>query len=85
MREDDPRITLKWLTESIDRLLARGRMEWARKLQMKSLTSGAIDSDAAPGTLGKKEKVAKVSIIRVNKARAKRKRDTSRESTDAPK
>ena len=53
MREDDERRTLKWLTESIDRLLARDRMEWARKLQRKSLTSGAIDSDVAPGALGK--------------------------------
>ena len=48
MREYDVRRTLKWLTESIGRLLARGRMEWARKLQRKSLTSGAIDSDAVP-------------------------------------
>jgi hypothetical protein len=48
MREDDSRRTLKWLTESIDRLLARDRMEWARKLQRKSLTSGAIDSDSPP-------------------------------------
>ncbi|MFM7980673.1 MAG: hypothetical protein ACKPKO_15275, partial [Candidatus Fonsibacter sp.] len=27
MREDDPRRTLKWMTESIDILLSRGRME----------------------------------------------------------
>ena len=48
MREDDSRRNLKWLTAGIDRLLARDRMEWARKLQMKSLMSGAIDSDSAP-------------------------------------
>ena len=53
MREDDSRRNLKWLTERIDRLLARDRMAWARKLQRKSLTSGAIDSDAAPGAPGK--------------------------------
>ena len=70
MREDDSRRNLKWLSESIDRLLARDRMEWARKLQRKSLTSGAIDSDAAPGALGKKEKVANVSRKRV-KAKAR--------------
>ena len=56
MREDDNRRNLKWLAESIDRLLARDRMEWARKLQRKSLTSGAIDSDAAPGALGKRKR-----------------------------
>ena len=28
-------------------------MAWARKLERKSLTSGAIDSDVAPGALGK--------------------------------
>ena len=53
MREDDSRRTLKWLTESIDRLLARDRMEWARKLRRKLLTSGAIDSDVVPGAPGK--------------------------------
>ena len=39
----------------IDRLLGRERMEWARKLQRKSLTSGAIDVDAAPGESGGKQ------------------------------
>ncbi|MFM7989970.1 MAG: hypothetical protein ACKPKO_62715, partial [Candidatus Fonsibacter sp.] len=55
MREDDTRRNLKWLTESIDSLLARDRMEWARKLQRKLLTSGAIDADSAPSmpTTGK--------------------------------
>ena len=53
MREDDERRTLAWLTESIDRRLARERMEWARKLQSKSLTSGAIDADSAAGHSGK--------------------------------
>ena len=43
---------LAWLTESIDRLLARGRMEWARKLHRKSLTRGAIDADSTPGQSG---------------------------------
>ena len=33
MREDDSRMTLKWLTESIVPLLARERMVWARQLQ----------------------------------------------------
>ena len=33
-------------------LLARDRMEWTRKLQRKSLTSGAIDADSAPGPSG---------------------------------
>ena len=83
MREDDPRRTLKWLTESIDRLLARDRMEWARKLQRKSLTSGAIDSDAVPGAPGKgkgsKGKQGK------GKGKGKGKRDSSRESPDASK
>ena len=33
MREDESRRTLKRLTENIDCLLARDRMDWARKLQ----------------------------------------------------
>ena len=37
MHEDDDRRALKFLPEGIDRLLARDRMEWARKLQRKSL------------------------------------------------
>ena len=53
MREDDDRRTLKWPTESTDRLLARERMESARKLHKKSLTSGAIDADSVPGQSGK--------------------------------
>ncbi|MFM7980579.1 MAG: hypothetical protein ACKPKO_14800, partial [Candidatus Fonsibacter sp.] len=53
MREDEPRRTLKWMTESIDRLLSRDRMEWARKLQRKSHLSGAIDAEAAPSTFDK--------------------------------
>ena len=40
------------LTESIDRRLARDRMEWARKLQRKSLTNGAIDVDSTLGPSG---------------------------------
>ena len=48
-REDDPRRNIKWLTESIDRILSRDRMEQARKLQRKLFTSGAIDADSAPG------------------------------------
>ena len=54
MREDDDRRAFKWLVESIYRLLARGRMEWARKLQKKSLTSGAIDADSVPGQSGER-------------------------------
>ena len=52
MREDDDRRCLKWLTESIGRLLARDRLEWARKLQRKSLTSGAVNADWKPGPSG---------------------------------
>ena len=48
-REDEERRNLTWLTDSIDRMLARDRMEWARKLQRKTLTSGAIDADSVPG------------------------------------
>ena len=81
MREDDTRRTLKWLTESINRLFARDRMEWAQKLQRKSLTSGAIDPDVVPGAPGKgkggKGKKGK------GKGKGKGKRDSSRESFDA--
>ena len=56
-REDDTRRNLMWLTENIDRSLARDRMEWARKLQRKSLTSVAIDSDSAPSAPGTKKVV----------------------------
>ena len=83
MREDETRRTLKWLTEIIGRLLARDRMEWAQKLQRKSLTSGAIDSDVAPGALAKKRAV-KVIKVRVQE-KGKDKRDSSRDSLDAPK
>ena len=48
MREDDDRRTLKLIASWQEK-----RMEWARKLQKKSLTSGAIDADSAPGQSGK--------------------------------
>ena len=41
MREDDPQNNLKWLTESIDRLLQRERVLSARALQTKRIQSGA--------------------------------------------
>ncbi|MFM7978541.1 MAG: hypothetical protein ACKPKO_04430, partial [Candidatus Fonsibacter sp.] len=50
---DDPRRTIKWLTDSIDRILSRDRMEWARRLQRKSLLSGAFDADVATPGKGK--------------------------------
>jgi len=58
-------------------------MEWARKLQRKSLTSGAIDLDAVPGAPGK-GKGGKGKKVRV-KGKGKGKRDSSRESLDASK
>ena len=74
---------MKWLAESIDRLLARDRMERARKRQRKSLTSGAIDSDVVPGAPGKgkggKGKQGK------GKGKGQGKLDYMRESPDAPK
>ena len=56
MREGVPRRTIRWLTDSIDRILSRDRMEWARKLQRKSLLSGSIDADVATPGKGKKGK-----------------------------
>ena len=56
MREEDDRRALQWLTESIERFLARRRMEWARKLQKKSLRNGAIDTDSTPGQSGKRQR-----------------------------
>ena len=56
MRGDDPSNNLKWLTDSIDRLLQRERMLSARALQTKRIQTGAsltteqshANSDAAP-------------------------------------
>ena len=87
MREDDSRRTLKWLTEGIDRLLARERMEWARQLQKKSLTSGAIDADSAAGHSGKGTGGGKKGKGKA-KARVKAgrgKRDQSRDSSGSNK
>ncbi|MFM7989977.1 MAG: hypothetical protein ACKPKO_62750, partial [Candidatus Fonsibacter sp.] len=83
MREDDERITLKWLTDSIDRLLAQYRMEWARKLKIKSLTSGAIDADSALGAPGK-GKGGKGKCNNKGKGKGKGKIYTSREPSNAP-
>ena len=52
MREDDPSIALTWFTKSIDRLVARDRIERARKLHMKSLTNGNIDVESALSVAG---------------------------------
>ena len=41
MRDDDPNKNLKWLTDSIDRLLQRERMLSARALQTKRIQTGA--------------------------------------------
>ena len=49
MRKDDDQRELQRLTQNNDRRLARYRMEWARKLQRKSFTSGATDVDSTPG------------------------------------
>ena len=59
-------------------------MEWARKLQRKSLASGAIDSDVVPGALGK-GKGGNTSKKGKGKGKGKGKRDSSRESPDASK
>ena len=88
MREDDDRRTLKWLTEGTDRLLARERTEWARKLQKKSLTSGAIDADSVPGQPGAgkgggKKGKGKGKGKGMGKGRGQR--DQSRESTGSTK
>ena len=48
----DPRGSLKWLNDCIDRLLSRARMEWSRFVQRKLLKSGAIDVDATLGQSG---------------------------------
>ena len=56
MRDDDANKKLKWLTDSIDRLLQRERMLSARALQTKRIQSGASlttdqshsNSNAAP-------------------------------------
>ena len=56
MRDDDANTKLKWLTDSIDRLLQRERMLSARALQTKRIQSGASlttdqshsNSNAAP-------------------------------------
>ncbi|MFM7985696.1 MAG: hypothetical protein ACKPKO_40925, partial [Candidatus Fonsibacter sp.] len=86
MREDDPQRTLKLMTESIDRLLSRDRMEWARKLQRKSLLSGAIDAEAAPSTFdkgtskGKSKGKGKLQ----SKDKPQVKRDSSRDPNTTP-
>ena len=88
MREDDDRITLKCQRECMDRLLARDRMEWARTLHKKSLTSGAIDADSAPGHSGKGKgggKKGKGKGQAKGKGKRRGKRDQSRESSGSNK
>ena len=46
VREDHPDSCLNMLTDSVDRLLVSERAEWARALQRRQLTSGAIDAEA---------------------------------------
>jgi len=41
-----------WLTDSIDLLFGGERMDWARTLQHKSFTSGAMDAGASPSKGG---------------------------------
>ena len=86
MREDDPRRTLKWMTESIDRLLSRDRMEWARQLQRKSRLSGTIDSEAAPSTFdkGKSKGKSKGKGKSKSKGKTQAKRDSSRDPSTPP-
>ncbi len=84
MREYDDRRTLKWLTESIGRPLAMDRAEWARQLQRKSLTSGAIDVDLVLGAPSK-GKGGKGRGKNKGKGTGKGKRDSSRDSSNSPK
>jgi len=49
-RDDDPQRMLKWLTESVERVIARERMLKAREEQKRLLAKpGAALNDAAPG------------------------------------
>ena len=48
MRDDNPDPNLKWLTDWIDPVLQRQRMERARTLQNKLINNGVVDTDAAP-------------------------------------
>ncbi|MFM7985956.1 MAG: hypothetical protein ACKPKO_42235, partial [Candidatus Fonsibacter sp.] len=88
MREGDPKRTIKWLIDSIDRVLSRDRMEWARELRRKSLLNGASDADVAtPGKgFGKKGKSkgkskSKDKAKNSSKGNSKGNRDSSRESS----
>ena len=57
-------------------------MEWARKLQNKSLTSGAIDADSTPGQSGKGKGGGKKGKGQgQGKGKGRGKRDQSRDST----
>ena len=85
MREDDSRRIFKWLTEHIARLLARDRMEWARTLQRKSLASGAIDADSAPGQSGGGKGGGRGEGKGKGKGRGRGKRDSSHDSSNPPK
>ena len=55
MREYDSRNNLKWLTESIYRLLYRERMLHARGLQTKTIQSGASLATATSATVVARE------------------------------
>ncbi|MFM7986994.1 MAG: hypothetical protein ACKPKO_47540, partial [Candidatus Fonsibacter sp.] len=62
------------------------RMEWARKLQRKSLLSGTIDSEAAPSTFdkGKSKGKSQGKGKSQSKGKPQAKRDTSRDSSTPP-
>ena len=83
MREDDSRRTLKWLAE-IHRPTISSGLEWARKLQMKSITSGAIDADSAPGQSDRGKGGGKGKGKGKGKGRGRGKRDSSRDSSNPP-
>ena len=85
MREDAERRNLKWLTESIDRRLARERMDSARQLQRKSLTSGAIDADSTPRQPGGGKGGGKSKGKGKGKGKGMGKREQSRDSYNTPK
>ena len=85
MRADAERRNLKWLTTSIDRLPARKRMDWARQLQRKSLTSGAIDADSTPRQPGGGKGGGKSKGKGKGKGKGMGKREQSRDSYNTPK
>ena len=81
------RRNLKWLTDNIDRMVARDRMEWARQLQRIALTSGAMDADSVPGMAkggtggGKSKGKGKGQSKGKGKGKREHSRDSSTSST----